>query len=61
MHAKKKASENDEKDLVRGVVVNMTVYEDVLDGQNRQSPSASDFGSRTQIATLFAVLLYRSV
>ena len=33
----------------------------LLDGQNRQSPIASDFGSRTQIAGLFAVLLYRSV
>ena len=32
-----------------------------LDGQNRQSPIASDFGSRTQIAALFAILLYRSV
>ena len=32
-----------------------------LDGQNRQSPIASDFGSRTQIAALFAVLLYRNV
>ena len=32
-----------------------------LDGQNRQSPIASDFGSRTQIATLFAVLLYPNV
>ena len=32
-----------------------------LDGQNRQSPIASDFGSRTQIAALFAVWLYRSV
>ena len=28
---------------------------------NRQSPIASDFGSRTQIAALFAILLYRSV
>ena len=33
----------------------------VLDGQNRQSPIASDFGSRTQIAALFAVLLYPNV
>ena len=33
----------------------------LLDGQNRQSPIASDFGSRTQIAALFAVLLYRNV
>ena len=33
----------------------------VLDGQNRQSPIASDFGSRTQIAALLAVLLYRNV
>ena len=32
-----------------------------LDGQNRQSPIASDFGSRTPIASLFAVLLYWSV
>ena len=32
-----------------------------LDGQNRQSPIASDFGSRTQIAALFAVLLYQNV
>ena len=32
-----------------------------LDGQNRQSPIASDFGSRTQIAALFAVLLYPNV
>ena len=32
-----------------------------LDGQNRQSPIASDFGSRTQIAALLAVLLYRNV
>ena len=32
-----------------------------LDGQNRQSPIASDFGSQTQIAALFAVLLYRNV
>ena len=32
-----------------------------LDGQNRQSPIASDFGSRTQIAARFAVLLYRNV
>ena len=32
-----------------------------LDGQNRQSPIAIDFGSRTQIAALFAVLPYRSV
>ena len=32
-----------------------------LDGQNRQSLIASDFGSRTQIAALFAVLLYQSV
>ena len=32
-----------------------------LDGQNRQSPIASDFGSRTQIAALFTILLYRSV
>ena len=32
-----------------------------LDGQNRQSPIASDFGSRTQIAALFAVLLYQIV
>ena len=30
-------------------------------GQNRQSPIASDFGSRTQIAALFAVLLYPNV
>ena len=29
----------------------------LLDGQNRQSPIASDCGSRTQIAALFAVLL----
>ena len=28
-HAKKKASENDEKELVRGVVANKNVYEDV--------------------------------
>ena len=33
----------------------------VLDGQNRQSPIASDFGSRTQIAALFAFLLYWNV
>ena len=33
----------------------------ILDGQNRQSPIASDFGSRTQIAALFAVLLYPNV
>ena len=32
-----------------------------LDGQNRQSPIASDFGSRTQIAALFAILLYWNV
>ena len=32
-----------------------------LDGQNRQSPIASDFGSRTQIAALFAILLYPNV
>ena len=32
-----------------------------LGGQTRQSPIASDFGSRTQIAALFAVLLYQSV
>ena len=32
-----------------------------LDGQNRQSPLALDFGSRTQIAALFAVLLYPNV
>ena len=32
-----------------------------LDGQNRQSPIASDFGSRAQIAALFAVLLYPNV
>ena len=41
-----------------------TIREDkrmVLDGQNRQSPIASDFGSRTQIAALFAVLLYQNV
>ena len=36
-------------------------YTPALDGQNRQSPIASDFGSRTQIAALFAILLYRSV
>ena len=36
-------------------------YNATLDGQNRQSPIASDFGSRTQIAALFAVLLYQSV
>ena len=35
--------------------------EGVLDGQNRQSPIASDFGSRTQIAALFAILLYPNV
>ena len=33
----------------------------LLDGQNRQSPIASDFGSRTQIAALFAILLYWDV
>ena len=33
----------------------------ILDGQNRQSPIASDFGSRTQIAALFAILLYPNV
>ena len=33
----------------------------VLDGQNRQSPIASDLGSRAQIAGLFAILLYRTV
>ena len=33
----------------------------LLDGQNRQSPIASDFGSRTPIAALFAVLLYQNV
>ena len=32
-----------------------------LDGQNRQSPIASDFRSRTQIAALFAILLYWNV
>ena len=32
-----------------------------LDGPHRQSPIASDFGSRTQIAALFAVLLHQSV
>ena len=36
-------------------------YYNILDGQNRQSPIASDFGSRTQIAALFAVLLYPNV
>ena len=30
-------------------------YFQSLDGQNRQSPIASDFGSRTQIAALFAI------
>ena len=32
-----------------------------LDGQNRQSPIASDFGSQTQIAALFAILLHPNV
>ena len=32
-----------------------------LDGKNRQSPIACDFGSRTQIAALFAILLYPNV
>ena len=32
-----------------------------LDGQDHQSPIASDFGMQTQIATLFAILMYRTV
>ena len=32
----------------------------ILDGQNRQSPIASDFGSRTQIAALFSGCRKRS-
>ena len=33
----------------------------ILDGQDRHSPIASDFGSQTQIAALFAILTYRTV
>ena len=42
-------------------VYNDTKLNASLDGQNRQSPIASDFGSRTQIAALLAILLYRNV
>ena len=38
-----------------------TTGREQTDGQNRQSPIASDFGSRTQIAALFAILLYPNV
>ena len=59
--AAKLAISGTEAELLVSKIKHTITYVRRLDGQNRQSPIASDFGSRTQIAALFAVLLYRNV